>query len=122
MLPGWISAGLRSTTEAFLTERCTVYAETQTIDEYGAPDPQLLVVASHVPCRVIKAGTPNTSAIRSEAGQQETMPHEYRLAVQRETALAVDQVVEVGGEQYRIVRIETALTERFFRSAIIVRR
>lgn len=124
MLPDFMRQQLIQQAAKTLTDRCTIYALAQVQDEYGAADEEPSIVASNVPCRVVRASRPtgkSGSAIRDVAAQ-ETMVEMYELFVPNDTALDVDQEIEVGGVRYEVVRIEVALTDRFFKLAQIVRR
>lgn len=120
-LPAWLGAGLRGAAAGYLTERCTISAQAVVTNELGGSARVPRLVAADVPCRVITTGQ-KTGASSTVVAGQETLAQEYELQVGPEVALAVDQEVTVGGETYQIVRLETALTERFFRSAVLVKR
>jgi hypothetical protein len=120
-LPDFVRSSLMAAAAQYLTDCCTIRADALTPNAYGGTERSAQVVAENVRCRVITTGQKSGASSALVAGQ-ETLAQEYKLAVGPEVALAVDQSVEVGGETYQIVRLETALTERFFRSAIMVRR
>lgn len=116
-----IVAMIRRETANFLTQRAQFQRETTARGEYGEPLHTWEVVASNVPCRLIRLGRRNESGIE-EAGGAETMKAEYRLSVPTTTPLAADMRVVVDGLTYGVVRIETQLTDEAFHAAIVNRR
>lgn len=107
-------------TGGFLTETCTIEQEGDTTGEFGEPTHDWRIVAASVACRLIT--NPQRGSADGTAAGAETLLHEYRLIVPVGTTLEADMRVTVGGLTYNVVRIETALTDRPFRSAILYRR
>lgn len=58
----------------------------------------------------------------AEAGAAESLKYEYRLIVAQDVALAVDMRVTIAALVYNVVRIEDALTDEAYHSAVLQRR
>lgn len=114
-------AHLRGTLARFLTDTCTIERETPVTDEFGSVGRAREVTGAAVACRVIKAGSSNSGAGGMDAGA-ETMEDTYRLIVPYTTTLDIDYIVTVGGLLFSVVRLETDLTDKGFKSALITRR
>lgn len=121
MLNDFIHSQILASARKWLKDTCTITYQKPITDKYGAQTKQPVMVAQDVPCRVIEAGGQRGSAIE-QAANQETLVEEYRLAVPIDTALDVDQEVAVGSAVYQIVRLDTSMTDKVFRHAIMVRR
>lgn len=121
-VPTQIVAMIRRCTARFLTQTCTVERQKATpTDALGDRSHIWEIVAQNVPCRLIMAGQRTGSAV-VERAMQEQMRDEYRLIVARTVALDVDMRVTVAGVTFDVVRIDTALTDEAFHSAILNRR
>jgi hypothetical protein len=113
---------IRRTVTQYLIERCLIEQEQGGTGELGQETSVWVSVAADLPCRVISATrSTNTSAI-DQAGAQETLREDYRLIVPAGSALDVNQRVTVNGAVYQVIRVETALTDEVYRSAVMVRR
>jgi hypothetical protein len=121
MLAGWLRSQLLAQARAALPQRCAIAALAQQPDAFGGAEEVAEVIADGVPCRLNRVGARTRSGIE-DAGSQETLAEEYELAVPHDAPLAVDQQVTVDEVAYRVIRLETALTDRLFRHAVIVRR
>lgn len=121
MVQAQIVAMIRREVALFLNQRARIERETAARGVYGEPLHGWEIVSENVPCRIIKLGRRNDSAI-AEAGSAETMRDEYRLIVSRSTPLGADMRVVIDGLQYGVVRIETALADEAFHAAIVNRR
>lgn len=121
MVSPQIVAMIRRETASFLTQRARVERETAARDALGGPTHAVEIVADNVPCRIIKIGRRNDSAIE-EAGSAESLKDEYRLIFGRGVALGTDMRVVIDGLTYGVVRIETQLADEAFHACIINRR
>lgn len=92
-----------------------------TPDEFGTERASLRLVAAAAACRVITVGRSNSSGVTITAGQ-DTITEQYRLAVLPDQEIDIDYQVTIGGCVYQVIRLETALTDAFFRHAIISRK
>lgn len=112
---------VRRNVNEMLTDTCTISEESGATGTMGEPLPNLVVVASGVPCRVIRAKIPNSSS-QQVVGSQESMVEVYRWIGPVGTALAVDQVVTLSdGSVYQIVNVEDKLTDSAFAGAVVTR-
>ncbi len=120
MLPGWIGAQLAAAAAAFFTETCMLEQEQTARGSLGNASVTWSVVAADVPCRLTMPSARREASVI--ASDQEQLVQEYLLSVPAATALDVNQRVTISGVVYSIIRIDTALTDRVFRTASIVRR
>lgn len=104
----------------FLSETCAIEREEDTRGSYGEPVHHWALVASDVACRLIDV-PPASSGVAVASGA-ETLKQQYRLIVPVGTTLDADMRVTVSGVVYQVVGIDTALTDRVFRSAVLARR
>lgn len=113
---------MRATVMRTLTARCTIYQELLETDLYGAPTARQVVVASNVPCRIIRVGGSRSEGAVQEVAAQETMPESYRIIVPDTTEMHTDETVVVGGDTYRVVRAVDDWTDELFRAYVVVKR
>ncbi len=116
-----VLAYIRRVTGETMTDTCTIEEASHTPDSMGGTSISWTEVATDAPCRIIQAGDQNRSQAMM-AAEQETIRHLYKLIVAYDGELGVDMRVTCGGIVYDVVQVETALTDKAFRSAIIVRR
>lgn len=105
----------------FLTQRARIERANNAVDALGVPNAIWVISADDVPCRVIRAGRSNQDAT-SSAGGVEALPRQYRIAFPRDTEVGADYRVIVSGVTYSVVGVETALTDKFFVTVLVVRR
>jgi hypothetical protein len=103
-----------------LTDVCTIKRQTGATGTMGEPLNQLELIASDVPCRVIRAKTPNANS-QAVIGSQKAQVERYRLICPVDTAFRVDDVVIVGSDVYQVVDVEDKLTDGAFAGAVITR-
>lgn len=103
-----------------LTDVCTIKRQTGATGTMGEPLNQLELIASDVPCRVIRAKTPNANS-QAVIGSQKAQVERYRLICPVDTAFRVDDVVSVGSDVYQVVDVEDKLTDGAFAGAVITR-
>lgn len=104
-----------------LTDTCTLKRETGATGLMGEPLHTLELVASGVPCRVIRAKTPSDSS-QQAVGSQASVVERYRLICPVGTGFTVDDVVTLSdGSVYRVVSVEDKLTDGVQSSAVITR-
>lgn len=114
-------AMVRRNVNAMLTDLCSIERESGATDDMGAPLHDWTVVASDVPCRVIRAGQRNNSSTEI-IGSQETLVEMYRLICPVGTPFTTDDRVRMAGDAvFHIVALEDRLTDLPFVSAIITR-
>jgi len=114
-------AMVRRNVSAMLTERCTIERESGATDDMGAPLHDWTVVASDVPCRVIRAGQRNNNSTEI-IGSQEALVEMYRLICPVATPFKTDDRVRMAdGAVYQIVAMDDRMTDQAFVSAIITR-
>lgn len=118
-----VAALARRMVERTLTERCDIERETGAIGLMGEPLHQWDSVERDVPCRVISAGTTNSSSSGYETvGATEAMVERWRLICPAGTALTVDSRVRLAdGRVYQIVSVEDRLSDAAFAGALMVR-
>lgn len=110
---------LQNSVARFLTQTCQIEAETGAQDQYGSPTHAEAALTT-TPCRLIAAGRWGDATMTDAS--KDSMRSEYRLIVGADVALSVDQRVTVDGLLYDVVKIETQLSDRAFRSAVVYRR
>ena len=103
-----------------LTDRCTIQRQTGATGTMGEPLNQLELIASDVPCRVIRAKTPNANS-QMVIGNQKSMVERYRLICPVDTDFRVDDVVTVGDDIYQVVDVEDKLTDAAFAGGVVTR-
>jgi len=116
-----VLAMIRRVTETSFSDTCLIERESNAVGTYGEPTHQWEVTAADKPCRLISVGARRGSGI-AEAGAAESLEYEYRLIVAQDVTLAVDMRVTIAALVYNVVRIEDALTDEAYHSAILQRR
>lgn len=116
-----ILSQLRKKAATWLSDTGTVEQERQVEGDMGERVTVWQTIASDVKCRVIMAGQGTQSAI-DQMGAQETLEETYKISMAAGTPVGVDCKVTVNGEEYSVVRVETALTDHFFVQVIATRR
>jgi len=121
MLNSQIEGYMRAKVSDMLNDTCTIYQEGTERGETGAPQPTLSTIASSVACRVIKVGT--TRGMAAVMGSREAIQEEYRIIVAYDQALAVNYSITTDSDSatYRVQAIENNLTNRVYRSVIVIR-
>lgn len=116
-----IIAIVRQNVNEILTDTCTLSEESGATGTLGEPLAGLVLVASGVRCRVIRAKTPSNSSTQV-VGSQESMVEMYRLECPYDTTLRVNMVATLGdGSMYQLVSIEDQLTDSVFAGAVVTR-
>jgi hypothetical protein len=105
-----------------LTARCSIKREVLETDRYGAPTARLVLVAGDVPCRLMRPGGSRSEGAAQTVGAQETMPESYRLVVPDTVEMQADELVELDGRAYRVVRAVDGWTDELFRAYVVVMR
>lgn len=113
-------ARLRGVAALTLSGSCLIEQESATVNELGGRSHAWAVVGEDVACRLIKVGRETGSQV-VESGEREKLPEKYRLIVPYGTTLGVNYRVTVDELVYAVVQLESALTDKAFVSAIIVR-
>jgi hypothetical protein len=111
---------VRRNVDEILTDTCTIEQQTGITGLMGEPLDSWEVIASDVPCRVIRAKVPNASS-QTVVGSQEAMVELYRLECPYQTVFAVDNRVTVNGAVYQVVQVEDKLTDSAFAGAVVTR-
>ena len=111
----------RHSAARYLTDRCTIERETKSTGTYGEQTRVWTLIASGVPCRLVIARRSDLSGIDLVA-DGETMAEFYRIALPHDTILSGDDRITVNGTVYGVIRLENALTDRVFASAILAKR
>lgn len=115
-------AMVRRNVSAMLTERCTIERERGATDDMGAPLHDWTVVASDVPCRVIRAGQQRNNTTTQIVGSQEALVETFRLICPVGTPFTTDDRVRMAdGLVYQVVALDDRLTDQAFVAAIIMR-
>lgn len=122
MLTSLVRKQMRAQTMKTLTDRCTILREVHETDVYGGESGRMEVVASDVRCRLIRPGGSRSEGAVQQVGAIETMPEAYRLIVPDTVVMAANELVELGGRTYRVVRATDELTDEVFRSYVMVLR
>ena len=100
-----------------LTQRCTIATEDKTTDEYGSPTLAVTVVATNVPCRLIRGDKPTIKDLALQEKSRDT----YRLIVAVGTLLATGQRVTIDGAEYEILGLRQSMADDVFHEALIGR-
>lgn len=104
-----------------LTDTCTIKRELGATGTMGEPLRDLVLVASGVACRVIRAKIPSNGS-QQVVGSQESMVEVYRLICPVGTPFTKDDVVTLADASvYRVVSVEDQLTDSAFAGAVITR-
>lgn len=113
---------VRRAVNEMLTDTCSLYQESGATGTMGEPLHTLELVASGVPCRVIRARTRGENGV-SVVGSQEAMVERYRLECSHDTSLSLNMVAQLDsdGSRWQIVDIEDKLTDSAFAGAAITR-
>jgi len=115
-------AMVRRNVSAMLTERCTIERESGATDDMGAPLHDWTVVASDVPCRVIRAGQQRNNTTTQIVGSQEALVETFRLICPVATPFKTDDRVRLAdGTVYQVVALDDQLSDQAFVAAIIMR-
>lgn len=121
MLGNGVRNYIRKMTNQTLTERCTIQTETAGTGTFGQPLEGWEDVTTDVPCRIIKAAA-SAQDESEQFASQDAIEEQYRLIVAYDFALNTSMRVIVDGETFYIVQLETGLTDRAFRSAVVMRK
>lgn len=121
-LPEFLRLKLAAAAGKFLKQTCIIDENQSVTGEFGEEKKNWVRIATDTPCRVIQSGSGRATSAVNEAGAQENIQEEYRLEVTTDIPLRSDMRVQVNGETYFIVRIETRLTDEIFRQAIMTKR
>lgn len=113
---------VRRAVNEMLTDTCSLYQESGATGTMGEPLHNLELVASGVPCRVIRAKTPSSNAVQV-VGSQDSQVERYRFECPYDQALRIKMVVELDsdGSRWQMVDVEDALTDKAFAGAVITR-
>ena len=111
---------IRTSAARWLKDVCTISHDTGTLDELGSVVSGSTIVATNVPCRIIKSKT-TSSSTAAIIGGAETLREIYKIAIPTTYQLDVDYQITSGGVTYDVVNIEAALTDGIFTTAIITR-
>jgi len=111
---------MRLIVAATLTGLALIERETASTGQFGEATHAWQVVGVDVPCRVIMAGSSNSSAA-GLVGDREMIREVYKLVVGYDVALAVDYRVTVNGVRYLVVQLVDDLTDKVMRTAVVVR-
>lgn len=122
MLTSFVRKKMRAQLMKTLTDRCTIKREVQETDIYGAESGRMDVVASDVPCRLIRVGGSRSEGAIQQVGAIETMPESYRLIVPDTVTMAANELAELGGRTYKVVRATDEWTDEVFRAYVVVLR
>jgi len=121
MFPSGTRQYIRSITERFLTDTCTIEARQAGTGEFGnAQQTAWQTVATGVQCRVINLSglLANTGAVAGREAMTET----YRLICPHDTALDIDQRITLAdGTTYHVVDVKLSLTDKTDVQATITR-
>ena len=121
MLPNGVNGYIRSMVRQSLTATCTIEVETNAAGSFGNVVEGWTAVASNVPCRLIEAGSQTSEENEPFAGQ-DSIQETYRLIVMHDVALDVGQRVTIDGIVYYVATLDTAMTHRAYRGAVVERR
>ena len=121
MLGNGVLNYIRKMTKQTLTARCTIQTEAAGTGTFGQPLEGWEDVAADVPCRVIKAAA-SAQDESEQFASQDAINEQYRLIVAYDVALDTSMRVIVDGTTYYVVQLETGLTDRVFRSAVVMRK
>ncbi len=114
-------AKVQQNVNAMLTDRCTLSRKSDATGLRGEPLNATEIIASNVPCRVIRSKVPSDNA-QQVIGSQKSMVERYRLICPVGTAFVVDDVVTLAdGSVYNVVNVEDQLTDSVQASAVITR-
>lgn len=113
---------MHATVMRTLTARCTIKRELAETDIYGAESGRTEIVASNLPCRLIRPGGSRSEGAVQDVGAIETMPETYRLIVPDTVTMEANELVELGGRTYRVVRATDGWTDEMFRAYVVVLR
>lgn len=122
MLNSLVRKQMRAQLMKTLTDRCTIKREVHETDVYGAESGRMDVVDVDVPCRLIRVGGSRSEGAIQQIGAIETMPETYRLIVPDTVVMAANELVELGGRTYRVVRATDEWTDEVFRAYVVVLR
>lgn len=113
---------VRNTVDATLTDTCSLYRQSGATGLMGEPLSQLELIASGVPCRVIRAKTPNANS-QAVVASQKSQVERYRLECSFGRTFTLDMIAELDsdGSRWQIVDVEDALTDGAFAGAVITR-
>lgn len=111
---------IRANAARWLKDTCTISRDTGTLDELGSPVSGSTIIATNVPCRIIKSKTISSSTA-AIIGGAETLREIYKIAIPTTYQLDIDYQIASGGVTYDVVNIEAALTDGIFTQAIITR-
>lgn len=104
-----------------LTDICTIERETTGTGDMGQELHENEVVATDVPCRLIRAGT-RTTGSSNNAGGRESLTDRFRLILPVGTVISTDYRVRMADETiYQVVDVEAALTDGAFVAAVVTR-
>lgn len=104
-----------------LVGTCTIERETGTTGTMGEPLHTVEVIATAVPCRVIRSKTPSLGTTEV-VGSQEAMVDTYRLICPVGTSFRVDDRVTLSdGSVWQVASMEDKLTDAAFVGAVITR-
>ena len=120
MISSNVVDALRAAAAQFLSDRAVIEREEKIIDALGAWSSAWIGVRASEPCRLIQMGTSAPGA--AITSNQEGLRDSYKLEVRHDAPLAVDYRVTINGVTYYVTRIEDALTNRVFKSAVVERR
>ena len=112
---------LRNQAARFLTDRCHIEKQANVKGKMGDSKAAWQRVGSNLPCRLIKVGASQQSAILISTGQ-ERMDEAYKIILPSGTDIGSDYRLLIAGQEYAVVRVETALTDEFFTEVLAIRK
>lgn len=108
-------------TGTFLIDTCTIEKQADSTDEYGAPYPDFITVATGVQCRVITAGQGNTPQAQ-DIGGRESILNTTRIICAVGTELDVDyRIITSDGIIWTVVDLEIDRTDENEVQAVVIR-
>jgi head-tail adaptor len=114
-------AKVQQNVNVMLTDSCTIERETSGVGAMGEDLHENEVVASNVPCRLIRAGLKSTGS-SNIVGGRESLLDRFRLILPVGTDVSADYRVRMADETiYQVVDVEAALTDATFVAAVIMR-
>lgn len=111
---------VRSNATRMMQDTCTVLAEVEAQDSFGASIKNMQTIADNVPCRLSTLTAQNLTA-SGLVGSQESMKDTYQLIIKQGTALAINQKVVINNLTYSVIALITELTNDVFESAVVTR-
>jgi hypothetical protein len=116
----WLYNRIKATAYGYLETTCTIKRKQHVTEESGARQETLVIVATDVPCRMIRIGARYDEKMDDVQGQQ-ALGDNLRISIKSDVTIDVDYVIVLEGTDWHVIRLEEPLTNDVWHTAVVGR-